>query len=125
MSNVGATHQARAVELRDLALTVIRERGEWRDLGGARMLGFTTAGLTLLHRTPFQTFPNRPPMPDKAKYMTALERKAPPDLPYGLDVWSGGKVLNVEWDDERAYVISYTPGQWEAELEKLAIGEGA
>lgn len=53
------------------------------------------------------------------KYVAAVLGVDPQrNLPYGLDVWSPHKVLNVEWDDDgRVVVVSYKPGAWESKLE--------
>jgi hypothetical protein len=43
-------------------------------------------------------------------------QRATPDLPYGLDVWHGAKVLSIVWADDGAFeVISFVRGQWEDE----------
>ena len=37
--------------------------------------------------------------------------------PYGIEVWAGGKVLNVGWDHTDVLdVVSFRRGQWEQEL---------
>jgi hypothetical protein len=39
-------------------------------------------------------------------YRHALERQhTRPDLPYGLDVWHGAKVLGVLWADDGAFEV--------------------
>jgi hypothetical protein len=55
------------------------------------------------------------------KYVAALRGwECPKNLPYGLDIWWNNKVLNVEWsDDGRTDVVSYKPGRWESELERI------
>jgi hypothetical protein len=44
-----------------------------------------------------------------------VERQhATADLPYGLEVWHGAKVLSVLWaDDGRFEVASFVRGPWE------------
>jgi hypothetical protein len=56
----------------------------------------------------------------------ALHGLDPPEnLPYGLDVWRGGKKLNIEWSDAgQVVVVSYKAGDWERELERHAAQVG-
>jgi hypothetical protein len=46
--------------------------------------------------------------------------RPPQHLPYGLDVWERGKVLNIEWSDNNVLVVSYKAGSWKQDLERLA-----
>jgi hypothetical protein len=42
-------------------------------------------------------------------------------LPYGLDVWSGGRVLSVAWEADGAIeVVGFERGAWEDEA--LSLG---
>lgn len=100
------TKRDRAVELRDLALGVVKARGTMQPPSDGRpsVLAFSKEGLTVFYRTPFQKLP-----------------EGNTNLPYGLDIWHAGKVLNIEWADHgRVDVISYKRGPWERELEALA-----
>jgi hypothetical protein len=51
------TKRDRALELRDLALAVLRARGAWRSVRVAdasiQVLNFDGDGLSILYRTPF------------------------------------------------------------------------
>jgi len=114
----------RAIELRNLALAVVRLHGTWEPvLGGPNSLKFRgSGGFIIGFRTPFQKLP-LDALPELAHYLAAQARKPPPrTLPYGLDIWAPKKVLNIEWteDDGRIDVVSYRPGRWECGLEKLA-----
>jgi hypothetical protein len=54
----------------------------------------------------------------KQKYLAALYGIPPrQNLPYGLDVWTPTKVLNIEWDDQgNVELVRFRPGGWEAQL---------
>jgi hypothetical protein len=76
-------------------------------------MGAQTDGIEISYRTPFQ-----PDDQSKQKYLAALYgiplRK---NLPYGLDIWAPKKVLNIEWNDRgKIELVSFRPGEWEAEL---------
>jgi hypothetical protein len=46
------------------------------------------------------------------------------NLPYGLDIWTPKKVLDVEWDNSSMIeLIGYDPGRWE-QLIKAAAAQG-
>ncbi len=111
----------RAVELRDLALTVVRAHGSWQTVGNKlRLLTCDNDDLRIALQTPFQQRPSQVPPP--AKYLAAQRGKSTPvNLPYVIDVWDGGKVLSVQWaDDGTVLVVSYKPGVWERDLERHA-----
>jgi hypothetical protein len=115
------TKKERAIQLRDLAVAVVRARGMWQEVSGRRVLEFRHGDWCMILRTPFQKLHDAPR--ESEKYWAALEGRPPRglNLPYGVDVWCGPKVLNVEWDDNGLVdVIGYKPGSWERELEKLA-----
>jgi hypothetical protein len=114
---LGKKMTSRAVTLRELALKAMRERGTWEKADPINLMMLRHGEITIGHRTPFQ----RQPEPNqKTKYYLAL-LGGPEPLPFGLDVWHGRKkVLGIEWDmDGRVVVMSFTPGDWEAELEHL------
>jgi hypothetical protein len=114
---VGKKKAARAVALRQLALKAIRERGAWEKADPTNVMMLRHGEIMIGHRTPFQ----RQPEPNqKTRYYLAL-LGGPAPLPFGLDVWHRQKkVLGIEWDmDGRVAVMSFTPGDWEAELEHL------
>jgi hypothetical protein len=64
------------------------------------------------HWTPFNEL--SPGEASSPGYRHALERQhARPDLPYGLDVWHGAKVLGVLWADDGAFeVVTFLRGPW-------------
>ncbi|MFY9836772.1 MAG: hypothetical protein WAK55_09930, partial [Xanthobacteraceae bacterium] len=109
------------IQLRNLALRLVKARGIWeRSHGGPHLLMFREGanGLVIGYRTPFQRVP---PPSALAKYVAALNCKASfGNLPYGLDVWRKYKVLNIEWSDDGCVdLVSYRSGQWERELKRL------
>lgn len=146
------TKRDRAIELRDLALTVVKARGTWQKTGGGpNLLMFrdASAGINIAYRTPFQKMPE----PSAERVQRHLTRRAliedgtvrsadlrnrikqaavsyeavslaasmPKNLPYGLDVWCHGKVLNVEWSDQGDFkMVGYKAGDWEQRLLKVA-----
>jgi hypothetical protein len=121
------TKRDRALELRDLALAVLRARGVWQPMrvneGSIQALTFDDDGLSILHTTPFQRLLQPTGV---LKYLAALHGLDPREsLPYGLDVWRDGKKLNIEWSDAgQVVVVSYRAGDWERELERHAAQVG-
>jgi hypothetical protein len=120
---------ARALALRDAAITVVRHIGVWETIPvrGARDMKFLCArigSLQISYRTPFQQMPQAA---NAVKYRAAQHSlTVPRSLPYGLDVWANKKVLNVEWDDQgNVALVSLRPGAWEAELTALADTQAA
>lgn len=111
----------RAVRLRQLALSALRARGGcWRRNSIGAFLSLDTRTLRMAYRTPFQ----RLPQPEQQlKYWAAIDGPKIELLPYGLDIWvTGKKVLDIAWSEGGAVeLISYGPGDWEADLERLAI----
>jgi hypothetical protein len=111
----------RAIELRDLALSIVKARGEWMKTkpGWPNLLAFNNGDLRIAYRSPFQKMP---PPPSGELIRTSMAHGLMPleNLPYGLDIWARGKVLNVEWSDGDVNVRSYKAGSWERELETLA-----
>jgi len=128
------TREERAIELRDLALPIVARHGAWEtvtfaSIPGARMRlrVYRDSEFTIAYRTPFQRIPKcpMPPATDLSAYdAAALAQHAPRELPYGMDIWSGGKVLNIGWaDDGRVAVHGYTPGGWERRLRNVVYGQ--
>jgi hypothetical protein len=113
LATVRMSRIERAAQLRDAALSLLRAYGILRR--HTRRPAVTTyagvADLQLLLRTPL----SRLPQPDEQlKYMAALLGRDHINLPYGLDVWAGRKVLNLEWDhDDRIEIVSFRRGPWE------------
>ena len=89
-----------ALRIRDAALCILRREGRLitTNLPG-KVLEANTASLAMLHRTPFQRLPelSARDMYDMAMIERATGKPAKRNLPYGLDVWAGRKVLNIEW----------------------------
>jgi 2-polyprenyl-6-methoxyphenol hydroxylase-like FAD-dependent oxidoreductase len=122
----------RALVLRDAALTLVRRMGLWEAVGAARratsgagdmkFLSARVGGLHISYRTPFQQVPQAD---DALRYRAAqLGLTVPQNLPYGLDVYTTKKVLNIEWDDNgNVVLVSLHPGAWETELITLAKSE--
>ena len=117
-----------ALELRDVALTVLQQYGQWKTVqtsrspgGNIRILSASVRGLDICCRTPFQRIPKPG---NSLKYRAAqLGLSAPKNLPYGLDIWAPKKVMNIEWDDKgKLILVSLHPGHWQTELIELGGG---
>jgi hypothetical protein len=67
------------------------------------------------HWTPFNEL--SPEEASSPGYRHALERQhTRPDLPYGLEVWRGAKVLSVVWADDRSFEVDrFVRGSWEVD----------
>ncbi|RUO97677.1 hypothetical protein [Hyphomicrobium sp.] len=120
------TRTEQAIRLRDAALQLLGAAGSWADIrdadgGTVRHLEFKNATISVSYRTPFQKVCSEPSQYDK--YMAALlgiDVKA--NLPYGLNIWVGKKVLNIEWDSQgHIELVSFKRGPWEQDL--TALGE--
>jgi hypothetical protein len=111
---------ARVRSARDHALRVVRERGHTKAVGPLKILEVDLDGLMIVHQTPFSGLEPEPRAPT---YQHALVKQAAePSLPYGIDVWSGKKVLSVKWNqDDRLQVISFHPGEWEERLRLISV----
>jgi hypothetical protein len=111
----------RALELRAVALNLVRAHGRWesaKNLVDCKFLFAEMGGFKILHSTPFMRLPEPP---DWFKYGRALAGR-PAMLPYGLNIWAdgGGKVLFLEWDDKGPVnLVSFRRGEWEAALLSL------
>ncbi|MBV9782258.1 MAG: hypothetical protein JO264_00410 [Acidisphaera sp.] len=106
----------RALAIRDRVLPLVRARGRIENQhGSVRLIGLEMEPWSFTHWTPFNDL-----APEEAAspgYRHALERQhTRPDLPYGLDVWRGAKVLSLMWADSGAFeVVSFVRGAWEDE----------
>jgi hypothetical protein len=122
------------IQIRDHVLAIIRRHGRLEPLGSTSWLVWRGADFSIGHRTPFQPWDT----PDaavkalaadlgtsleQAKYLAVLNGlKLPEILPYGLDIWQGRKVLNLEWDDAGAvHLAGFKRGPWEAQFLALAV----
>jgi hypothetical protein len=110
----------RAIELRDMALSVVKARGAWQEMqGGPNVLMYFNGDLRIAFRTPFQNFP--PDGSDVVSQAITDGVMHSQGLPYWLDVWAPRKVLNVEWADAGYVAVrGYKAGPWEQRLESLA-----
>jgi hypothetical protein len=109
---------ARVNDLRDAALKLIKAFGQWEAVTvttGESYFQTTNVGLLRLsYRTPFQKLPGAT---ERLRYLAAVHKlEIPENLSYGLDVWSGKKVLNIEWNESETRIVSFRRGQWESEL---------
>jgi hypothetical protein len=110
----------RALAIRDHLLTVVRERGRLHvQKGPLRLSVFETGPWIVNHWTPFNAL--SPEEASSPGYRHALERQhSRPDLPYGLDVWHGDKVLSILWSDQGHFEVTiFVRGSWEDEALKL------
>jgi hypothetical protein len=114
---VGDKRLARATALRDLALQAIRARGAWEKAGPTNLMMLRDGEIMVSYRTPFQRLPQ---LSQKTRYYLAL-LGGPKPLPFGLDLWHRRKkALGIEWDEDGPVaLVSFSPGDWEAELEQL------
>ncbi|MBV8399337.1 MAG: hypothetical protein JOZ17_11450 [Acetobacteraceae bacterium] len=106
----------RALVIRDHVLPLVRARGKLEvQRGPVRVIRLRMHPWAFIHWTPFSELSS-----DEASspgYRRALEHQhTRPDLPYGLDVWHGTKVLSVLWADQGDWeVLCFVRGPWEAE----------
>lgn len=109
-----ASNDDRALMIRDHLVLLVRRSGllgVQRDL--VRMISFEQPPWIVHHWTPFNEL--QAGEASSPGYRHAVERqRAELDLPYGLEVWHGPKVLRVLWaDDGRSQVDSFIRGPWE------------
>ena len=110
----------RALAIRDHLLPLIRERGALENQRGAvRLIVLETGAWTFNHWTPFSELP--PGEASSPGYRHAVERQHTRlDLPYGLEVWRGSKVLSILWSDDSTFkVVTFVRGSWEDDVLKL------
>ena len=115
------TKLQRAIKLRDLALPVVVKRGAWETTEGAsvahvNVLSYRDSGFAIFYRMPSQS------IPQSSDSTVVPQKAANGNLPYGLDIWFGEKVLNIEWaDDGTVELRDYKPGRsWERRLSKVS-----
>src|SRR6185437_4619722 len=109
-----ASNDDRALVIRDHLLPLVRRDGVLEvQRGLVRMISFEQPPWIVRHWTPFNEL--QPGEASSPGYRHAVERqRAAPDLPYGLEVWHGVKVLRMLWaDDGRCQVESFIRGPWE------------
>ena len=106
-----ASGDDRALAIRDHLLPLVREGGRLEvQRGPIRLLTLERTPWVIHHWTPFNDL--QPGEASSPGYRHAIERQhASPDLPYGLEVWHGAKVLGVLWaDDGRFEVANFVRG---------------
>ena len=105
----------RAIALRDHLLPLIWAHGAAQEINGAtsRMAVWKAGDFTFALQRPFN--PWQVETPPAAAYSQALARQRSKPAPaWGLDVWHGGKVLSLRWDDPGGIeVVSFFRGPWE------------
>ena len=104
----------RALAIRDHLLPLVRKHGAIENQHGpVRVIGLKMDPWAFSHWTPFNEL--SPEEASSPGYRHALERqRGTPDLPYGLDVWHGEKVLSVLWSDDGAFQVAcFVRGPWE------------
>ena len=106
----------RALAIRDHLLPLVRDRG-WLEVqrDAMRIVSLQLGPWLLNHWTPFNELP--PEQASSPGYRHSLARQhTRPDLPYGLEVWRGTKVLSVLWADDGSFAVeSFVRGTWEDE----------
>lgn len=113
---------ARVYALSKLALPLLQQKGEWQEVENypGKVRAYEFADLMMLHRTPFQPVPIS--QQAVAAGISALTQRQAARA-YGLDVWwQQRKVLSVIWNDGgQLGLVLFKAGQWEGELERLAV----
>jgi hypothetical protein len=107
------TERSRGVELRDLALLVVKARGTWEESqhGGPRMLVFDDHGLMIAYFEPSQILPNNMLLISRRWFLVPVSGNTKPKIT---------QVLKVVWNEADVTVAAYKAGRWEEAIEKLA-----
>ena len=84
------TRREHALNLHDVALSLVRQRGRQRLVGNTRVNEYDYVVLTIRH------WPNR----------------------NALDIYFAGRVLSIERWSGNLQVIRYAPGSWETDLKR-------
>ena len=116
----------RALAIRDHILPLLREYGALevqRDT--VRVVELKIDNWTFRHWTPFNELTAGEA--SSPGYRHAIERQhTKPDLPYGLDVSHGEKVLSILWaDDGSIEVATFVRGAWERNVSTTLIHPGS
>lgn len=107
------TRTETARQIRDRALLVVRNYGRYELVGDQYWLIWRGAGFIVSHRAPSQRLDN-PGIARETKHHPVREGLAAPEpLPYGLEIWQGRKVLNIEWSGDEFVIVSFRRGPWE------------
>jgi len=118
----GRARTARAVEIRDHMLPLLRARGSLVRLTivsnpkiRPAFVEWQVGEYMFSLRTPFTNVPKI--RPARTYEEALLWKRARPLMPWGLDVWKQWKRMSLQWDDTGAVeAISFRPGDWEAEV---------
>lgn len=112
------TRKDEAIAIRDAVVAWLPGRAQWAKVGPVRVFDAKIGRFLISYRTPFS--PLSPGERGKPSYQRALSRQKcgrQLNLSYGLDVWCGQKVLNLEWDaDGHVDLVGFHRGDWVAEL---------
>jgi hypothetical protein len=111
-----ASSDDRALAIRDHVLPFLRAHGALevqRDT--VRLVELRMAPWVFRHWTPFSAL--NPGEASSPGYRHAIERQhTQPNLPYGLDVWHGARVLRILWSADGPFeVVGFVRGPWEDE----------
>jgi hypothetical protein len=115
------TQKECAIAIRDAVLAWLPQCGHPGEISGIRVTKAELGNFLVIFRTPFSP----PPQPKPHTYVTAVLSQRAKNLGYGLDVFAGRKVLNIEWEhgDHEICLIGLRAGEWESEI--LALVRGA
>jgi hypothetical protein len=94
------------LHLRDLAIKLILENGQWQRIGATPVMGVKNHGnLSIIYMTPFQR-------PSQQKPVS-----------YAIEVCVGRRVvLSLVWNRTGPiFIETYRPGAWEAQLETPGV----
>jgi hypothetical protein len=113
---LAASSDDRALAIRDHVLPFLRAHGALevqRDT--VRLVELRIAPWVFRHWTPFNAL--NPGEASSPGYRHAIERQhTQPNLPYGLDIWHGARVLRILWAADGPFeVVGFVRGPWEDE----------
>ena len=111
---LAASSDNRALAIRDHVLPFLRERGSLQvQRDTVRLIELRMDKWTFRHWTPFNDIHSGEA--SSPGYRHAIERqRTQAELPYGLDVWHGVKVLRILWGNDGLFeVASFVRGPWE------------
>jgi len=109
-----ASGDDRARSIRDHLVPLVRDHGAILvQRGSVRVIEYRAGPWILNHWTPFRQLSATEA--SSPGYRHAIERQhQQSNLPYGLDVWHGEKVLRILWaDDGSSEVVAFQRGAWE------------
>jgi hypothetical protein len=112
---LAASSDDRALSIRDHVLPFLHERGSLQmQRDTVRLTELRMDNWMFRHWTPFNDLHAGEASSPGYRHAIARQRTQP-DLPYGLDVWHGGKVLRILWGNHGLFVVaSFVRGPWEA-----------